>query len=108
MKRFWIMKGIKVALLAVAAVGVFGWAVMTLWNWLMPPLTGWHAVGFAQAVGLFVLCRILFGGLRGRGGMGWHRMRERFEQATPEERERWRGSLRERFGHAPAAPDQRP
>src|SRR5689334_14640568 len=45
-----------------------GQIVQHLWNWLLPPLFGWHQVTFWQALGLLVLCRILFGGL-GRHGV---------------------------------------
>ncbi len=55
----------KIALMIVVAIAVFGAIVMALWNWLMPPIFGLHPIGFAQAVGLLVLARILFGG-RGR------------------------------------------
>jgi len=86
----------KVLLVVALAITVTGWVVMTLWNWLLPPLTGWHALGFTQALGLFALCRILFGGLRGGGRFG-HRMRERWASMTPEERERVRAGMRRRW-----------
>lgn len=85
------------AVLALAAGGI----VMELWNRLMPELFGLHILGYWQAVGLLVLCRILFGGLRGRGGPGggWHarwreRMAERWMSMTPEERERFAAGMR--------------
>jgi hypothetical protein len=85
------LRTIGVVALAVLAFGVL---VMWLWNWLLPPLAGWHRIAFGQAIGLLVLCRILFGGLRGHGGWGWrHRMHERFAQLSPEERERFRERL---------------
>jgi hypothetical protein len=102
MKRFWVFRGVKVLALVAAGLAVFGYLVMSLWNWLLPPLTGWHVISFGQALALLVLCRILFGGFRGRGG-GWHwrhRMRERWEQMTPDERER----LRDTLGHGCRAP----
>ena len=48
-------------------VFLFGELVMHLWNWLLPALFGWHPIGFWQALGLLVLCRILFGGFGGHG-----------------------------------------
>jgi hypothetical protein len=86
---------------AVLFVTVFGYAVMRLWNWLMPVLFGWHLINFWQAVGILVLSKILFGGLHGRHGgrMHWrHRMRERWERMTPEEREKFSHSARGRWG----------
>jgi hypothetical protein len=79
------------------AVLVFGFATMYLWNWLMPAMFGLKAITFAQALGLLALCRILFGGFHrgGRGRPRWGRkMRERWEQMTPEERERFRAGMR--------------
>jgi hypothetical protein len=79
---------------------------MLLWNWLAPTLFGLRLITFWQAIGLLALCRILFGGF-GLGGGGSHRsksgrrmrervserMAERWEQMTPEERERFRQGL---------------
>ena len=93
-----IVRGLKFALIAIAAVAVFGFVVMQLWNAVLAPATGWHALTFWQAVGLLILSKILFGGFRGPGWRGhWrHRMRERWEQMTPEEREKFREGMRSR------------
>jgi hypothetical protein len=82
---------------AVVFVTVFGYVVMRLWNWLMPALFGCHAIGFWQAMGILALSKILFGGFHGHhgGSMRWrHRMMERWEQMTPEEREKLRQGMR--------------
>ena len=97
MKRNWTLRGLKFAVLAAAAVAAVGFAVMSLWNWLAPALFGGHSIGFLQAIGLLVLSRILFGGLRGHWGhrMQWRqRMMERWESMTPEEREKFRSGMR--------------
>jgi len=66
--------------------------------------------GPAGAVGILVLSKILFGGFRGRPGphMYWRRrMMERWEQMTPEEREKFRQGMRGgcgSFGSAAAGP----
>jgi len=79
-------------------IGLGGWMVQSLWNWLLPSLFGWHEVTFWQALGLLLLCRILFGGF----GRGFHRGGHRGR--TSEERERFRQAIRERFGFsAPTA-----
>jgi hypothetical protein len=77
-----------------------GFAVMHLWNWLMPGVFGLAAIGFWQALGLLVLSRILLGFPGRRGGpMHWrHRMAERWEQMTPEEREKFRSGMRGHCG----------
>ena len=101
MKRNWVARAIMIALVAVPLFFAgFGYVVMRLWNWLMPALFGWHEITFWQAIGILVLSKILFGGFHGRhGGQGnWrHRMSERWEKMTPEEREKFRQSMRGRF-----------
>jgi hypothetical protein len=89
------------AVLAIAAAAVFGVFVMSLWNWLVPELFGGRAVTFWQAIGLLVLSRILFGGFfrgQGHGGPGRYRIMERWEQMTPEEREKFRQGMRRGCG----------
>ena len=72
---------------------------MALWNWLLPALfTGGKEIGYVQAMGLLVLSRILFGGLRGHGG--WHGRchRNHLDRMTPEEREKFKSGMRCCFG----------
>jgi hypothetical protein len=97
-------------------VFIGGQIVMYLWNWLLPPLFGFREIGFWQALGVLILCRILFGGF-GMSGSGGSRSRharnriadrvaervaerldERYDNMTPEERERLRQRMRERWG----------
>jgi hypothetical protein len=106
MRRKWAV----IAPLAILGMALFvalgGWIVELLWNGLLPPLFGWRTVTFWQALGLLVLCRILFGGLGFRGSHGSsvrRRMTERWEHMTPEERERFRQGLRSRCGFGPPA-----
>lgn len=98
-KWLWIAPVALVGMAAFVALG--GWVVMLLWNWLTPPLFGWHTIRFWQSVGLLALARILFGGLglhnSARSNMRW-RMGERMGRMTPEERERFRQRMRERWG----------
>jgi hypothetical protein len=96
-KKWWIFLVAPPAI--VLFTWIFGEVVMHLWNWLLPPLFGWHAISFWQGLGLLVLCRILFGGVGGhrhdRRSKMRRRMDERWERMTPEEREKlgegWRG-----------------
>jgi hypothetical protein len=105
MRVRWLFKALRIVVFVAAAIAVVGFVVMALWNWLIPPLTGWHALGFPQAIALLVLCRILFGGFRRRGG-GWRHGRLR--HMSQEEREQFREQMRERCGRwaasSPAAP----
>jgi hypothetical protein len=103
------VRGLKFVVFAVLFITVFGFVVMRLWNWLMPALFGWHLINFWQAIGILVLSKILFGGFRGRPGAHLYsqrRMMERWEQMTPEERERFRQGMRGRCGSfAPTTPE---
>ncbi|MEM5367785.1 hypothetical protein V4C53_17330 [Paraburkholderia azotifigens] len=86
-------------LLVLVGIGVLGWAVMTLWNWVMPALfVGARAIDFAHALGLLVLSRVLFGGFRGHGGWRARRHWRKWEAMTPEERERFQAAWRTRSG----------
>lgn len=91
---------LKFVLIAALAVTVFSFVVMQLWNWLTPALFGWHVITFWQALGILILSKILLGGFRGPGARAhWrHRMMERWEHMSPEEREKFRESMRARCG----------
>jgi hypothetical protein len=98
MKKWYVLKGIKIALFVAAAILVFGYVVMSLWNGLVPALFHGPVIGWWQAIGLLVLSKILFGGMRGGRGhwgqrRGWYwrkRMEEKMASMTPEEREKFR------------------
>ncbi|MGA7221026.1 MAG: hypothetical protein WBX38_22110 [Candidatus Sulfotelmatobacter sp.] len=102
MKRNWLLRILKFAFFAVLFLAVASFVVMRLWNWLIPAVFGWHLITFWQALGLLVLSKILFGGFRGGPHRNWkwrRRMMERWEQMTPEEREKFRNSMPGRCGH---------
>ena len=75
---------LKIGLLILIAIAVLGYVVMLLWNAIVPDLIdSAHSIGYLQALGLLVLSRILFGGLRGHGchrrlhrHYRWHHMSE--------------------------------
>ena len=81
-------------------IAIGGAIVMLLWNWLLPPLFGFHELTFWRAIGILALSRILFGGLGMRGGpRGWRRRAaENWASMTPEERERFREAMLKRWG----------
>ena len=103
-------KWIFLAPLAIVAMVLFvaigGELVMHLWNWLLPPLFGWHQVTFWEALGILVLCRILFGGFGHHHGSGRSKFRRRMDERcgnmTPEERDQFRQRMRERWGFGPS------
>lgn len=105
MKR--ALRILKFLVIGVCVIILVSFIVMWLWNWLTPALFGWHVITFWQAFGILVLSKILFGGFRGRPGphMYWRRrMMERWTHMTPEEREKFRESMRGRCGHWGAVP----
>lgn len=92
---------IKMVVTIVAILLVLSAAVMHLWNGLVPNLLGLRTISFGEALTLLVLCKILFGGIRGPGMWSppWmHRMQQRWQQMTPEEREKFREMLNNRRG----------
>jgi len=90
--------GMPVLLLGAAAV--LGWVVMMLWNAVVPIVfVGGRVIDYWHALGLLVLCRILFGGFRGRGGWRGRRWLQ-WEAMTPEEREQLRQSYAARCGRS--------
>jgi hypothetical protein len=101
------LRGVAALAGVVAVVALLGLAVMLLWNALVPELFRAPPLQYWQALGLLILSRILFGGLRGRGwhGHGRQRMwRERWENMTPEERARLREQFQRRCGRHDAPP----
>ena len=104
MKTERIVRGMVKALmflpLVALVIALVSFLFMNLWNWLMPALFGLRIITFWQALGLLILCKILFGGFRGRYGRGGHwrwrpGMRSHWEHMSPEEREKFRQGLRD-------------
>ena len=95
-RRFIVLAPFAVAALALF-IALGGLVVQQLWNWLLPAVFDVRAITFWQAIGLLLLCRILFGGI---GRHGWSRGcgHRRWGSMTPEERERFRQGMRARFG----------
>ena len=114
MRKKWIVLAPLAILSMLLFIAVGGEIVRQLWNWLLPPLFGWHQITFWQALGILVLCRILFGGFGGHRGMRSNvrrkiadRMAERWEAMTPEERERFRHGIRGRCGFGPSTSESK-
>lgn len=96
-------KMLGIGLLAAVAIATL---VMLLWNALLPAIFGVQSIGFFQALGLLILCKILFGGIGYRGFFGRHgrEMRERWLAMSQEERDaffhqRGFGAHGDRCGH---------
>ncbi len=76
------------AVLVLAVVALAAGLVMVLWNTVVTvALSGAHPLDYVHAVGLLILCRLLFGGFGGRGHRGGRARWEKWQAMTPEERE---------------------
>ena len=97
-----------------AAIALFSFIVMSLWNSILPGVIHVSTITFWQAAGILLLGKILFGGFPGgRGGWGRHRgwrgkMADKWQNMTPEEREKFKQQWKERCGHwgRPPFPEQ--
>ena len=95
-------------LMAIAVLALFTTAVMLLWNALIPTIFGVGSINYWQALGLFVLARILFGGFSHfghgkmmRGGMMGHArnpMHEKWRKMTPEQQKAFIDKRRKAMG----------
>jgi hypothetical protein len=68
---------------AVIIAFLFGYFVMLLWNWLLPPLFHAGTINYWQAIGIVILAKILFGGTgvghSHRGHRDWKREARRWD-----------------------------
>ena len=100
----WIFRGLGILALFVAAFFLFGFVTMYLWNEIMPYLFHLPTIDFRMAIGLVILSKILFGGMRMRagGGGGWGQKKfwkAKWESMTPEEREKFKTDFAMRCKH---------
>jgi Ca2+/H+ antiporter, TMEM165/GDT1 family len=83
-----------------------GFIIMALWNNILAVIFPIALINFWQALGLFLLSRILFGGFPGKprwAGRGHNRremeeMRSKWFNMSPEERKNFKQNLRGRWG----------
>lgn len=100
------LKIFTVAILGLLLISV---VTMTLWNWLVPELFNGPSITFWQVLGLLLLSRIFFGSWGGgckHGGREWkERYNQKLASMTPEERERFKQRMRDKWCHTKAAPN---
>ena len=110
-----------ITLLFIAGLFLLPYIVMLLWNGILPEIIGIKTITYWQAVGLFILCKLLFGGFKG-GGNHHHKkhkmikkhfknccnnndnkssmkeaLRDKFMNMSDEERENFRQKWKDRF-----------
>ncbi len=83
--------GVRFILFGILFFAVMGLVIFGLWNALIPAILGLPKISFWQALGLFILSRVLFGGW----GHGMHKGRfvRGWRDLTPEQRERFRQAM---------------
>lgn len=97
-------KKVLIGLFILAGILLLPYIVMLLWNGILPAVIGVKAITYWQAVGIFILSKILFGGPK-FGGPNHKRNRikqhfkERFMNMSPEEREAFQQKWKERCGN---------
>ena len=88
----------------IAAIFLFGFLIMLLWNFIFPAALHAQRITYWQAVALFILCRILFFGFGRRyknhrpdmwrgGGPHW---RQKWMNMSDEERTKFREEWKKR------------
>ncbi|HEY4147454.1 MAG TPA: hypothetical protein VGM41_00930 [Chitinophagaceae bacterium] len=100
-RGFWVRKIVMGIVFGIAAVVLFGFIVMNLWNAILPAVIHVSAITFWQAIGILLLSKILFGGFRGGWGGGrraqWkEKMQNKWKEMTPEQRDQFKQEWRNR------------
>ena len=95
------IKVLLMATLGLLFLFVIGHVIRFLWNEVLVEATGVNAVSYWQAIGLFILARILFGGFRFGSKRKWRRSkskgrRQRWMKMTDEERAEMKAKWKER------------
>lgn len=82
-----------------ALLALVSYIVMVLWNNLLPEILHVSTITYWQAMGIFILCKILFGFGKGNGGGPWgkRKMIERFKGMTPEERQEFKNEMKHKM-----------
>jgi hypothetical protein len=88
-----------------AILALVSFVVMQLWNNLLPDILHVSTITFWQAMGIFILSKILFGFGGGKGSGGgppWMRrkrmMEERLKNMSPEDRAQFKEQWQSRCG----------
>lgn len=99
-KGYCFSKCFKIAVKIISGIAALGVLVMLLWNWLVPNLfIGAREIGYLQALGILVLSKILFGGIKCGGHGKRAKRQEAWEQLSPEEREQLKEQFKSRWSH---------
>ena len=98
-KGNWKRKKPLLFLLIPIGIGLLVWVVMLLWNAILAEVIGVSEITYWQALGIFVLSKILFGGFKGprpnRGNFK-SKMNERFMDMTDEQKASFKSEWKSR------------
>lgn len=86
-------------IIPIALFFALGGIVMLLWNWLIPIIFGLKTITYLQALGLFLLSRILLGNFgfgNKRPPFANPKFREKMMNMTEEERQQFREEWKSR------------
>lgn len=105
-KVFFVKKAVAILLFVFAFIVGLSFAVMAIWNNVLVSVLHVSPIGFWQALGIFGLAKILFGGFPGGGRFGggprrWKQhmnggMREKWMNMSPEERDQFKQEWKNR------------
>ena len=103
MNRSWYI--LKCVVLGVLFFFVIGLAVQLLWNWLVPSIFHGPTIDYWQALGIFVLSKILFWGLGGKHHHYQHgesshwknKFAGKFSNMSSEEREALKQKMKDKW-----------
>lgn len=106
MRRSRFPRFIFILLFAFAFIVPLSFIIMALWNNILVAVLNVKLINFWQALGLFALSRILFGGFPGRPGWAGHgrrrremeEMRNKWFNLSPEERKHFKQNWKDRCG----------
>ena len=115
MKRSRFPRFLFFLLFIFAVIVPLGFIIMALCNNVLTQIIPVTIINFWQALGLFLLSRILFGGFPGKPGWARHghrhpemdELRHKWFNLSPEEKMNFKQALKNRFGKdpSPSAPE---
>jgi fucose permease len=94
-------KKILIPLCIIAVIFIMSAIVMWLWNAILPDVLHVSTISYWQAMGIFVLCKILFGGYAGKGRKSRffrskHELNHGIHDLSPDSKMKLQGEWRKR------------
>ena len=104
MNNNWRRKKPLIVLFIIAGIAALIGVLMFLWNSILPDVIGVTEITYWQALGIFILSKILFGGFNGKGqkhkkyrGNHKRNYKEKFMNMTEEQRETFKSEWKSRM-----------